>query len=100
MRKYKKIKIEKKIIKKVFCDLCKKKIDMEDLGNRDSLREGGSIIIHFDYPSKNECETYEGDICDDCFDKIFKNKLKMTYDGFYGSIEYLDEELKRDWEEE
>jgi len=74
MRKYKrvKVKVEKSELVAVICDFCKKEID-------ESFVEHGGfgrIKISFGYPSKFDLTYFEGEICDECFEKLFKEKLK------------------------
>jgi hypothetical protein len=74
MRKYKtkKIKIEKKELIKVICDFCEKEIS-ESLVRYKGF---GQIKISFGYPSDFDMLYFEGEICDDCFRTLFKEKLR------------------------
>ena len=80
MRKHRtiEIKVKKELLLEVFCDFCKKKID----NNFVDYEGFGQIKIEFSYPSNYDGDVYTGEICDDCFKKHFKNKLKLEYNIF------------------
>ena len=63
--------VEKQEIVEVICDFCKKTFK-KDLG----VYPCGSIVIEFGYGSKHDLRRFTGDICDDCFEKHFKENLQ------------------------
>ena len=71
MRKYKTVKVEEEELIKVICDFCGKEIDESFI----ECEGFGKIQIGFGYPSKIDGAVYTGEICDDCFIKLFKDKL-------------------------
>ena len=74
MKKYKIVKkiIEEKELVKVTCDFCGKEFDESFIDHK----AFGKIEITFGYSSKYDMTTFRGEICDSCFEKIMKNKLR------------------------
>jgi len=71
MRKYKTVKKYEEKLTIVICDFCGEEIDKNYVEH-----EGfGKVQIGFGYPSDYDGAVYTGDICDDCFGKLFKGKL-------------------------
>lgn len=69
MRKYKKA--IKKVLKDIICDICGKScIDpicgLQDVG----MAEYATLEALWGYCSKKDGESYNCDLCEDCFDKI------------------------------
>lgn len=64
-----------RVIDKIFCDFCSKEFEDIDIDT-----EGfGMITITFGFGSNYDSITNGGfnfDICDDCFEKYIKSKLK------------------------
>lgn len=76
MREYKEI--LKKEVSDIVCDICKKScVRYED--NIDSA-EYGTIEAYWGYFSKKDGETFNCEICEDCFDKVisFLEELKKN----------------------
>ena len=57
-------------ISKIKCDWCGKESKLED-----TITE---FKIQFGVGSKYDDDMYVADICDDCFDKHLKNKMKRV----------------------
>lgn len=71
MKKYKSIKVEEEKLTTVICDFCGGKLSKSLV----ECEGFGKIQIGFGYPSKFDGCVYTGEICDDCFDKLFNGKL-------------------------
>ena len=81
----KKFKIEKKEIEaetvvSVSCDFCGKEFE----GSWISCEGYGQITIEFGYPSEHDGDIWEGEICDECFKKVFKDKLRLERNYLIG----------------
>ena len=78
--------IEEKIVEvpaetivSVSCDFCGAEF-IKDL----IICEGyGQITIEFGYPSDYDMMCFEGEICDECFKKLFKDKLRSGLEDEY-----------------
>lgn len=77
MRKHKAVEVtvKKEVLLEVFCDFCGKKID----GAFIACKGFGQIKIEFGYPSNYDGDVYFGELCDDCFKKLFKDKIRLEY---------------------
>jgi len=81
----KKFKIEKKEIEaetvvSVKCDFCGGEFIKDWI-----ICEGyGQITIEFGYPSEHDGDIWEGEICDVCFNKHFKYKLRLERNYLIG----------------
>ena len=80
MKKYKTVKVYKEELTIVICDFCGKKFDETVV----ECRGFGQIKIDFGYPSNYDGDVYKAEICDDCFLKLFKDKLRLTYNYISG----------------
>ena len=58
---------EETTITNIICDFCGRHFQFDD-----AISEG---VIEFGYGSKYDGDRVYFDICDDCFDKILKNKI-------------------------
>jgi len=69
------VEIEAETVVSVNCDFC------GEYFIKDWLRcEGyGQIKIEFGYPSNFDGDVWGGEICDDCFRKLFKDKLRLEF---------------------
>jgi len=65
---------EEKLIS-VICDFCGKEFEKSWL----SCEGYGQIKIEFGYPSNFDGDVWEGEICDDCFRKLFKDKIRLEW---------------------
>jgi len=79
----KKFKIEKKEIEaetvvSVSCDFCGKEFE----GSWITCEGYGEIEIEFGYPSKYDGNAYAAEICDECFEKLFKDKIRLERSMF------------------
>ena len=74
MKKYKIVKkiIEKEELVKVTCDFCGSEFNESFI----HYKAFGKINITSGYSSKYDVRTFEGEICDSCFEKLFKSKLR------------------------
>ena len=80
MKKYKTVKVEKEELTTVICDFCGKKFDKDWI----ECKGFGQIKVEFGYPSNYDGDVYKAEICDDCFKKLFKDKLKLMYNYMTG----------------
>jgi hypothetical protein len=69
----KEFRIMDEIILAVFCDFCGDEIEKHYI----PCEGYGKIHVEFGYPSDYDGDIYKGEICDDCFKKIFKDKLEL-----------------------
>ena len=58
------------------CDWCRGGFDKEDL--KMNYQPYGEVEIKFGYPSEHDDEKWIGEICDKCFDKYLKPKLRLS----------------------
>ncbi len=65
--------IETEKVITVRCDFCKKEFDKITV----DCEGFGDIKIKFGFGSKYDGEIYSGEICDNCFDNYFKEKLRI-----------------------
>ena len=74
MIKIKKIKEEtiREEVIEAWCDFCEEKFDDMTV----ECNGYGQIVIGFGYGSVYDDERWNGEICDKCFDKHFKDKLR------------------------
>ena len=68
MKQYKNMRKTIKILDRVICDRCKKVLKKDSLDNV----EGGTLSISFGYDSDYDLESYDADICDNCFKKVLR----------------------------
>jgi len=93
MKKYKKVKKEVEVLDKFICDICGKDMtccEFNPLDNNNNeikdyfktndkhYFEGGTFVFNFGYGSRYDWYHYNGEICDDCFDKHFAKLLKKV----------------------
>jgi len=79
MLKTKEVVVPKRKVTKLdksFCDWCGKEFTGEIM----QCNGYGTVIIGFGYGSIYDDSKWEGEICDDCFEKKFKKKLRQTRD--------------------
>lgn len=60
------------------CDWCANKFDKEDL--KRGFQPYGEVEVRFNYPSEHDEEKWIGEICDKCFDKYLKPKMRLSKD--------------------
>ena len=80
MKKYKTVKVEKEELTIVICDFCGEEFDKHWA----EYKGFGQIKVEFGYPSNYDGDVYEAEICDDCFKKLFKDKLRLEYNYLIG----------------
>jgi len=69
------VEIEAETVVSVSCDFCGKEFEEGWL-----ICEGhGQIKIEFGYPSEHDGDVWAGEICDECFKKLFKHKLRLEF---------------------
>ena len=73
------VEIEAETVVSVSCDFCEKEFEEGWL-----ICEGyGQITIEFGYPSNFDMMCFEGEICDQCFKKLFYGKLRSGLEDEY-----------------
>jgi len=80
MKKYKTVKVPKEKLTAVTCDFCGKEFDETVV----ECSGFGQIKVEFGYPSNYDGDVYKAEICDDCFLKLFKKKLRLEYNYMTG----------------
>ena len=68
--------IETEKVITIRCDFCQKEFDKITI----ECEGFGSIKIEFGYGSKYDGIIYSGEICDNCFEDHFKEKLRIKGD--------------------
>lgn len=65
--------ITKKLVK-ASCDFCGEDFDITSV----ECKGFGNLKINFGYGSRFDGSEFRGEVCDDCFAKLFKNKIRQT----------------------
>jgi hypothetical protein len=72
-------KVDLDSVYKILCDWCGENFLIYEKGSDTYYPCGGTVEVNFGYGSKFdncEIETFEGDICDKCFEKHMLNKVR------------------------
>lgn len=72
-RKVIEVTVNEEEITSAKCEWCGKECCFKKL-----FIQGGVMRVEFGFGSKNDGDIYEGCICDDCFEKELKPKLKKV----------------------
>ena len=73
------VEIEAETVVSVSCDFC----GAEFIKSWLTCEGYGQITIEFGYPSDYDMMCFEGEICDQCFKKLFKGKLRSGREDEY-----------------
>lgn len=90
MKKFKCTKGLHLVLKKVFCDWCKKEILKEGYLKNKKILKGSSFSIVFNYGSDFDGRTFDFDVCDDCFKKFLLKKAPKERFTFFDELEKLN----------